>query len=869
MNFRTLRLRLRSLFLRHQVESELTEELRFHLEAKAAELRSQGIAPADALARAQRDFGNLTLLKDQCRDRRRLNILEALVQDLRYSARGLARSPGVALVCIASLALGIGATSALFSIFDVALLHPIDIPHADRLAWFEEHRRDGQESGGNPKRLHDWQTLPAFQSVAGYYTEAAVLTQNGAATRIEALRYAGPASQVFQASTQLGRLPSETEAQNGDLVVVLTHSAWRKYFAADPNILDKPLRLSGKSWTVVGVLAPAARYPEAVDFWAPMPREVFNATREAGFLAQAARLAPDASLQQAQTQANVLAARLALDHPATDAGRSLRLGPLAEHVAQPARVSILLFLAASFAVLLIACVNVAGLLLARGLNRRREAAIRVALGAGRTRLIRLFMAESLLLAFAGSCAGLLLASLGLDALKLALPEDTPRLADAVIGWRAVLFGVTLALASAILCGLIPAWRAAVHASATGMKEGGRAGTGSSYLRSALVIAQMALSLTLLITGGLLVNSFLRMRQAPLGFQPQHAAGFSLALPWDTPSAVIDTTTQQVLERLAAAPGTWSAGVVDRLPLHGGTQSRPILVDGLDLAPDYRDKEISWRMASPGFFPAAGIPLIDGVLFRPFQKDGPRECLITQQLARDLFPDRNPIGQRIASRPRHNAPPEWFQIAGVTGNTRLNPADSAPAPEVYVPWGADYWPILNFVVRGAQAPSDLSRFVDRQIRPLLPGQIIDPIESLNDLTAQTHSALRTRAILAGTLALTSLLLCALGLFALLAHETARRTREYGIRVALGAQPPELAAAAIRHGLALSAAGLALGLAAALTVARTLQSLLFEVKVTDAATCAEACLILVTMALLASAVPALRAARTDPIAALRHN
>jgi putative ABC transport system permease protein len=854
----TLRLFLRSLFRSRALDQDLDDEVRYHVEKQTEEFVRRGMQEQQAALLARRQFGNATLHKEQCREARNVAWLENIAQDFRHSLRTLSRNPGFTAVSVLTLALGIGATTALFSVVDAALLHPITAPEPGRLVWLQDFSKGHNESGGNPARLADYQTARSFSAVAGCYSESVVWVSPQGPLQLQILRTVGDLSRVLQAQVQIGRTFTAAEIRAvGQPVALLTARAFRQRFHSSPAILNQSIRLGTTTYQVIGILSPDLDYPEDTDAWSPAPHEIQNASRVARFLGVVARLAPGVSITDAQSEIDVLSARLATQYPDTDREITSRLTPLAEHVSHAVAKPLLVLFAAVASVLLIGCLNIAGLLLARGIARRREAAIRVSVGAGYVRLVRLFFAESLLLAAAGCLAALLLAFAGVNLLKASLPDEVPHLAAVAVNLRVVLCGVGLSLLAAVVFGALPAWQFASSAQAAALKEGaaGSMGAGKHAMRSALVVCEVAFSVVLLVTAALLANSFLKMRAHAFGFNPANASAFTLELPWDTDIAVLNSVAAGTLSRLNSLPGTISAGVVDRLPLHGGSQSNPLQVRGRTLAPPMAGREFSYRTASPGFFAAAGIPLLSGALYHDWHGvKGPREALISQRIAALLFPGEDPIGHEI-SRPMVKGEPRWFRIVGVVGSVPSNPTDSEPAAEVYVPWGATYWPLMNFVVRTERPLADVSRYVHDQIQVANSSQIFSTVATLDKRTAETRSAPRTAALLVGGFAVIALALSALGIFGLMAHETNRRTQDIAFHAVLRA-------------VKLVAAGLALGLCGAWYATALLNSLLFQVAPHDVFSYATAAAALLTAAVLASLLPALRAARVNPTQALRH-
>jgi putative ABC transport system permease protein len=865
---RKLFLRFRSLFRSQIVDQELDAEVRFHVEEQAAEFVRQGVPPEQAEAMARRQFGNLTLHKEECRDTRKLAWLEGLAQDLRQGLRTLRRSPGFTIVSVLTLALGIGATSAMFSVIDRAVLNPVSAPDPGKLVWLQEFSKAHSESGSNPSRLPDWQKAKTFSAMAGLYSEGLVWRGLAGPVRLSVLRIYGDLFGVLQPKLQMGRMFTGAEMRGeGQPVAIITSAAFLERFQSNPEILRQTIRLGDTPYQVIGVLDGSVGFPQDLDIWTPARLTV--PSRAAGFLDLVGRLAPGVAFGTAQAELNIISSRLGAAYPATDAGRSVLATPLTEHVASAARKPLLLLFEAVASVLFIGCLNIAGLLLARGLARRREAAIRVSLGADYGRLARLFFTESLILAFAGCIGGLLLAFAGVDLLKATLPPSVPNLMTISVNMTVALGCVAVSIFAAFLFGGLPAWQFARGAQSTALKEGG-AGTASitrNRLRSSLIVAEVALSAVLLTTAALLANSFLKVLNRPLGFNSAHAYTFSVELPWDTDPALITSLSSETLTRMNYFPGTIASGVVDRLPLHGGAQSGPLLVRARVLNETVAETEFGFRTASAGFFTAAGIPILAGNVFR----DGAdsHEAVISQRLAHVLFAGENPLGHQIASRPdKAGSEPKWFRIVGVINSVPARAMTQEPEAELYVPWGATYWPMLNFVVRSNRPLGDLAQFVHGDLQKLQAEQIFSPVTTLEEQIDETRSTPRLSALLIGAFAFVALALSALGIFGLVAHETRRRTQELGVRLALGELPRSIALGTVGRAVKLVSIGLLIGLGGAWFASVLLRNLLFDVLPHDLSAYLAASLVLLAATILAASVPAWRAAKIDPVQALRH-
>jgi putative ABC transport system permease protein len=490
------------------------------------------------------------------------------------------------------------------------------------------------------------------------------------------------------------------------------------------------------------------------------------------------------------------------------------------------------------------------------------------------RLARLFFVESLLLAALGCGLGLIIGYFAIELLKAVLPQEIPHLAAASLNGRVLACTAAASLVSAFLFGSLPALQFARRGQITALRAGGKGTTDSAggRVRAALVVVEVALSLVLLVSASLLVNSFFRLRDQPSGFATANAFSFAVPFSWDTNLSTLNSFATSALARLVTSPGVVAAGVVDQLPLHGGSQSGRLLVQGMDLNPALADKQFSWRTASAGYFAAAGIPLHAGRLYADWiGGKGDREVVITDRLAAILFPNDNALGHSIAEAPRGKdavKDPDWFRIAGVVGSVRLNPSDTSTEAGVYVPWGATYWPEMHFVVKSERNLREFSRLVRNHVQPLTDAQIVEDIDTLEALTAETSSSERVRSIVLAAFAAAALALSAIGLFGTLSHEVTRRTQDYGVRLALGAEPISIAWMALKSALVLAGFGVVIGAAVSIWTSQFLRGLLFGIEPWDLTAYGVAVAALLATAVAAALIPAAKAAKIDPIAALRH-
>ena len=849
----------------------LAEEQEFHIEQRTRDNIAAGMSPAEAAADARRRFGNTALLRDRTLDADRLAWADALARDLRLAARTLSRRKGLAVTAICSLALGIGANSAVFSVIDAVLLRPLPLPSPDRLVVIEE-TKNGEVSGGNPARLADWASqVTDLAAAAGFYGEGLVLTGRGEPVRLRAIRTFGRPLEVLGVRPLLGRkfTPAE-EAGRGERVALVGEGTWRRRFGADPRLLGRALTLGGEPYQIVGVLPDGLGYPEDLDLLIPAPLDVQQTSRKAGFLKVVARMKPEATLAGLGTQLNTVAGRLARQYPDTDAGRAARPVPLQEDQSGGARLPLLVLLGTVAMVLLIACVNIASLLLARAAERQRESAIRSALGSGRGGLIRLYLVESLVLALAGGILGLLVAAVLLAALKGLLPADTPRLALAHLDPRVLGFGLALSLLCGLAFGFAPAWQASRGRPAGGLRDGARSGTSASGLRTRrlLVALQVMLSVVLLVGVGLLAKSLFAMRGVPLGFRPDSVLTVKIDFPWDTPKPRLESFYAQALESFAALPGVGRVGLADRLPFEGGSQSGPIAIEGRPLPPRLAESDVSHRAASAGYFRAMDVPLRSGRFLR--EGAGPREALVNEALAKAYFPAGDAVGRRITFdvKPEKGEAPVWFEIAGVVGNVRLSADQAEPMPEVFVLPRDTYWPMARFVLRAETEPGLLAPAVRKAVSRLDPNLVVDEIATLDEQIDLATADSRVRVRLLGGFAIIALWLAVLGLYGVLSSDVAQRTHEIGVRLALGADPDRVSRSVLWKGLSIVLGGLLLGLCGAAALGRWLGALLFGVEPLDLPVLLGVSLTMIAVAAAASYLPALRAAEVDPGIALRH-
>jgi putative ABC transport system permease protein len=727
---------LRSTFRARPVEVRIDDEVQFHLDMKVEDLKRAGYSEKEARVMARRHLGNAAAFKEQARDANVVIWLENWIRDFRQGWRGLRKRPMFAITSIASLAIGIGAVTSLFSVVDAVAWKPLALPRAQDLYAIQEFKK-GQEAGSNGPRLRDWQTLRSFESVSGFYGADSVVWKGPrGAEAVNCLRVFSGAMQTFRPTVILGRTFHSREESNGEAVTLLTDRFWRTRMGADPAVLGKVMDLGGQAYVITGVLSPSIGYPEGVDLWAPAPLDLQNGTRAAGYLGIIARMRPTVRREAAQAEVAVMTTRLQAAYPETDAGLRASLTPLREQVAKEARTPLLMLLAVVACVLLMICVNISALLLARAGERQRESALRSALGANAASLVRLYLSETLLITVAGGMAGILLAMYGVDILKVILPAGTPRLADARVDWRVLLFGAGLSCLAGVVAGFIPSWRAARDYS---IRDDGRS-TGSrsrNRLRSAFVIAEVALSCLLVTTAVRMAESFVELAKRSEKFRTAQTFAVTIPFEWTTPNARLNGFAREALRRFAALPGVTQVGLVDRLPLSGGSQSGEVRIKGLEAETVRRSGR---RAADRGYFAALGVPLLQGRLFE--DRADRREAVVNQAFVRQHLAGAGAIGRQVSLNKGKN----WWEIVGVVADVPQNAVQREAEPDLFSYYETTYWPILHFVIRSTAPLGVVGPQIRQEVGRIDPQALIDSIGTMEDALGEATRQPRITSML---------------------------------------------------------------------------------------------------------------------------
>jgi putative ABC transport system permease protein len=869
--------RLRGTLRRADAERELNEEFAHHLELEVAENMRRGLSPAQARRAAHVAFGGAERHAERVREVRNFHGLEVLAQDLRHAVRSFGRAPGFTAVLVGTLALGIGGAAAIFSVVDAVVLKPLPYPEPDALVDVQEVNPDGLDFTASEPNYLDFAAQNRSLSALGAYRVDAVALAGDAPAQLSALSASRSLADALGVRLLLGRMFTADEDRPGAdaRVVVLSEPLWRSRFGADPDVVGTALLLEGTRHEVIGVLAAESNLHRA-DLWQPLAADP-GRDRGDHWLSMVGRLAPGVTREQAQADLAGLAARIGAQHPEV-AGWGVRVQPLADAVVGPAvRQAGWLLLGAVTFLLLIACANVTNLLLARATSRQTDFSVRIALGAGAGRLTRQLLTESALLAAAGGVLGVLGAYAAVGALRWAAqqpggPAFVPRIEDVGVDGRMLVFALAVTAVTALLVGLLPARQAASVSVHDALKQGGRAGGSASQrtVRNALVVCQLAVSVLLLIGGGLMMRSMLALDSVDAGFDTEHLWSVRLQpLDTDYPEEWQRARFYNVVSsRIAAVPGVVAAGgtVVD--PFTGLN-----LVN--DVTPEERAAETpssgfmqaAWRVVTPdGYFEAAGIPLLRGRLFT-FDSDrfeGEHNVIITQSMAERLWPDADPIGRRLywggtSGRTR--------TVVGVVGDIRDVSLDAPVQPTMFLPSSQLAWYWMVIVVRTAGPVDGVTDAIRAAIHDVDPNMVAPEIRRVSDSRAAVLAQPRLQAWTLGIFAALALALAGIGLYGVLAFSVAQRTREIGVRMALGAGYGNVVQLMIRRGLVLTLMGLAGGLAAAAALSRYIHSLLFDVAPLDPITYAAVAAVMVLVGLLATALPARRAARVDPLVSLR--
>ena len=810
--------------------------------------------------------------------------MATFLQDVRFAFRTLGKSPGFTAIVVLTLALGIGANTAIFSLVNAVLLAPLPYNQPDKLVmvWSTNVAKGYKIFPVSGGQYAEWKSgNSVFEGMAASSDSLYTLTGAGEPQVVIGYQFSADYFRLLGTRPELGRtFLDEEDRPGGPDVVVLSDAIWRRTFAADPAIVGTSITLTGKPFMVVGVMPPGFKYPSLVELWTPLALPAsFLTNYDDTPLRVLARLKPGVTLKQAQAQMDSIEQRTAREHPQTDSGNSVTVMPVREQIAGDVKMPLLILLGAVGFVLLITCANVASLMLARAAERRREIAIRIALGASRGRLIRQFLTESLMLSLLGATLGLLIAGGATDLLLSIFPNNIanlniPQVTSIPMDARVFSFTLLAALLTGLLFGLAPVLSFNAAASAEGLKESNRSVTASSgelRFRSALVVSEFALALVLLVGAGLLIGSFRNLLRGNLGFDADHVISAQLFLstseyPSDKPEKRLELV-HDAMERITQLPGVESVGAAGFMPLSGFWSEADFTVQGQpEPAPGQKPSAKS-DLVTPDYFRAMGISLSKGRAFTEQDRKGAAQVVIVNEtLARKEFGSQNPIGQRLNFGDSKKS--DLWEVVGVVSDIHDFGLEEKVRGNVFRPFAQIPLPVVAFVVRTSGRPSNLTSAVKQAIWSVHKDQPIYKIVGLDQLANESLALRRVSSVLLGVFSALALLLAGLGIYGVMAFSVAQRTHEIGVRMALGAQPASVLKMIASYGMRIVMAGIAIGLAGSLALSRLIASLLYEVKPTDGLTFVLTSVLLCFIALLACYVPARRAMQVDPMVALRY-
>jgi len=875
---------MRSVFRPKRMDHELDEELRFHLERAIAENISAGMSAEEARTAALREFGGVEQIRQECSDMRRLNWLQDFSQDIHYAWRMLSKSPGFTLIAILTLALGIGANTAIFSVVYAVLLKPLPYPDPDRLVnLFETKPQEGvQEAGSSYQDFREFRDQNhVFSAFAGNAGHDLTLTGHGDPFQVDTADVTPELLGAMGVAPFAGRTFLPEDGKTGAApVVILSENLWRDRFGGASRVMGTSVNLDMRPFTVIGIMPAAFRFPfltSSEQIWIPLQQDpLFGPwmnNPDLRWLAVTARLRPGVSMAKAQAEMDAISARLGAKFPAEDKGWSTKLVPLREDLVGNLKTPLLVLLGSVGLVLLIACANVSNLLLARATSRAREMGVRIALGAGRLRIVRQLLAESAFLGLLGALAGVVLAYGGVHALRSLLPENLTAIHAVSVDAAVLLFAFVLSLLASILFGLAPALFAADSGLTATLKEStAHSGEGGRrrVARGALATAEVALAMVVLVAAGLLGRSFLTLTRVNPGFDASQVVKAEVDLPQFEYSKPTQWTafSDELLRRLQAQPGMHDSAVGIPLPLaHAIGVTLPFSIPGGPPPRPGASCTADYVAASPEYLRVMEIPLLRGRWFNREDRSGaPLVTVISQSLVERYFANQDPIGKTLsfAFPPRPGVP---RQIVGIAGDVRDSSLGKGPEPMMYVPYAQEPFWGAEVVVRTSLSVGAVSKTIRSQVAQMDRDLPVTKVEGMSAAIDATVAQPRFRAWLVGLFGVMALILAAAGVFGVISYSVACRTREIGIRMALGATPGNVLGQILRESARFVLAGLAAGVAVSLGIVRLLASLLFGVRPADPLTFLGVAFLLLAVALLACYIPARRAMHVDPILALR--
>ncbi len=877
-----LRFRLRSLFRREVVETELNEELRFHFDNEVEKYKRSGMSAEEAKRRARLSFGGHEQVKEDCREAHGTSFVDNTLQDLSYAIRQLRANPTFAIVITLTLALSIGANSAIFSVIHGVLLKTLPYPEPDRLVRVFLSNSAFPKFPLNPFDFRDFRSRnQSFESLAAFTRGDVQLSGSGEPVRLNAFGITSGYFHTLGLQPQLGHeFDEKAEIPGNGLQIILSDRLWRTRFDSAPDIIGRKITFNMQPFTVIGVMPPGTEHPgneyqpvaygEDVDAWWPFSFEGNPAQRGSHYIEGIGRLKQGVTVEQAREEMNALMTQLGREHPG-DQGWKVLVIPLDSEIAGSSRRLLMVLLGAVGMVLLIACANAANLLLARASTRQREIAVRLALGAPRSRIVRQLLTESLLISFVGGAVGLALALVGVKALVSLLPANFPRAHDIHVSAPVFAFTLAVSVVTGVLFGLAPALQASRSDPKQGLHKGGRATTGSGHqsrLRNALVVSEVGLACVLLIGAGLMLRSLLNIVHLDPGFRQDHVLTASLSLPHTEYKTQEDSAkfVAQLVASLESLPGVQSAGLGSDLPWTGYDDNAGFNIEGKQ-PPPHEEFHGRYHMASADYFRALGTPLLRGRFFNEGdKKDAPAVIIINHALAQRYWPGEDVVGKRITfeDNPKDK---DWLTIVGVVGDVKDQP--NSPGAEPAFWWSAlqSGAPNMALVVRADSNPILLVDAVRKSVAQLNPALALGNVRLMDQIVAGSVATPRFAFILVGLFAGLAILLAAIGTYGVISYSVTQRTPEFGLRMALGAQRLDVLRLVLLQAAQLVFSGTAIGVILALVLARALKSLIYEVSPTDPVTYTAIGFAVIAVAIFACYIPAWKATEADPMIALR--
>lgn len=869
------------------IEADVDEELAFHLAMRARYFEARGMSPDEARRAAAERFGDVARIGNQLRDHdrrrqqvhQRKELMGDLAQDLTYGLRALRRSPGFSIVAILTIALGIGATTAIFSVISGVVLRPLPYAEPDRIVmvWMDNTRQGIEKDIHSYPNFNDYRTQNTVLSdMAGFGNASLTLTGGDEPQRIRGAAAEASLFRVLRATPAVGRVfTSEEEESGNDGVIVLSHGLWQRAFGGDRGVVGTTTQVNGRPRTVIGVMPPDFSFP-AKDTEAWVPLVVGQQTREARnsfWLSAVGRLQPGVTLERAEADLATIASRIAQEYPSQE-GYGANLVTLPDEVVGGTlRTALWVMMGAVVAVLLIACANVANLLLSRAAAREREMGVRVALGASRARVVRQLLTESVLLGLIGGVAGVIVAWVGLRVLMRLAPTDLPRIDE--VSLDPLMFGIALLLSvvTGLAFGLVPALQSSRTAVSAAMREGGRGGTAGKQgqrLRRVLVGAQLTLVVVLLTAAGLMIRSFIELQRVDLGFRPDHLLTMRLQpspARYDS-AATLRAFYGELLERTRALPGVRDAAAITDIFLSETPNSTGFVVEGQPLVPDAERVETPFDAVTPGYFQVMGIPIVRGRAFTDQDRSGsPLVAIINEEMANRYWPTEDAVGKRFKFGDDPESEQPWMTVVGVVSDMRRTGFDRPVRYETFLSHAQFTARTMTLVVRTVGEPGQMAGPVRQAVRTIDPDQPVFEVRTMDEMLSGMIAQRRFSMALIATFASLALVLALVGVYGVTSYLVAQRTREIGVRLALGADPRSVVGMVVRQGMAVAAVALALGVAAALALTRLMAGLLYGVSSTDLLTFAAVVALLAAVTAVANWLPARRAARVDLSVALR--